>query len=219
MASAAELTEKYISEHPSIKDCLGKGVINYSKLSRNIAKDIGEGEGSGKGTGRKASIEAILVACRRYARRLRDAKSGEDAIIQVLRGSELEIRNKVVISITDKNIYGDSLLDLKKKAWKDRGTFYAIEGSRSFTLMFSERYAEDVEDAFKRNIQKTIPGLAMIVIKSPVEIETTPGILGYLYSKFADRGINISQTMSCHTDTIFVISESDVPAAMKFLKF
>lgn len=219
MASTAELTEKYVSEHPSIKDCLGKGVINYTRLSRIIAKEMEADGGAGNGTEKKASMEAILVACRRYARRLRDARAGEDAIIRVLRGSELEIRNKVVIAITDKNIYGDSLLDIKKKAWKDRGTFYAIEGSRSFTLMFSERYAEDVENAFRRNIQKTIPGLAMIVIKSPVQIETTPGVLGYLYSKFAERGINISQTMSCHTDTIFAISESDVPAAMKFLRF
>jgi hypothetical protein len=213
MASMAELTEKYISEHPSIKDCLGKGFINYTKLSRCIAADIAT-EGSGK-----AGIDAVVIACRRYARRLKDAKAGEDAILRVLRQSELEIRNKVVISITDKNIHGDSLLDLKKKAWKDRGTFYAIEGSRSFTLMFSERYAEDVDSSFRRNVIKAIPGLAMIVIKSPVEIETTPGILGYLYSKFAERGINIRETMSCHTDTIFVISEDDVPAAMRFLKF
>ena len=40
MPTTTELTEKYLAEHPSIKDCLREGVINYSKLSRKIAKDL-----------------------------------------------------------------------------------------------------------------------------------------------------------------------------------
>ena len=40
MPTTTELTEKYLSEHPSIKDCLKEGIINYSKLSRKIANEL-----------------------------------------------------------------------------------------------------------------------------------------------------------------------------------
>ena len=39
MPTTTELTEKYLEEHPSIKDCLKHGIINYSKLSRKIAQE------------------------------------------------------------------------------------------------------------------------------------------------------------------------------------
>ena len=64
MTTTTELTEKYLSEHPSIKDCLKKGIINYSKLSRTIAKELN--------IEKKTSIEAILIACRRYEAKIKD---------------------------------------------------------------------------------------------------------------------------------------------------
>ena len=39
--SLAEKTRMYIDAHPSIKDCVSKGLINYSSLARMIMKDIG----------------------------------------------------------------------------------------------------------------------------------------------------------------------------------
>jgi len=38
-----KLSEKYINEHPSIKDCVRKGLINYSSLTRQIASELAEG--------------------------------------------------------------------------------------------------------------------------------------------------------------------------------
>ena len=39
--SLAEKTRNYIDAHPSIKDCVSKGLINYSSLARLIMKDSG----------------------------------------------------------------------------------------------------------------------------------------------------------------------------------
>ena len=58
MANITKLTEHYISEHPSIKDALKKGLINYSKLTRQIAEDMD--------IELKKNFDAILIACRRY---------------------------------------------------------------------------------------------------------------------------------------------------------
>ena len=59
---------------------------------------------------------------------------------------------------------------------------------------------------------------AAITIKSPKDLENTPGVNAYIFSLFGEHGINIVEQMSCWTDTIIVISEDDIPAVMKFLK-
>ena len=59
----------------------------------------------------------------------------------------------------------------------------------------------------------------MITIKSPEELETTTGVLAYLVSLFGDNGVNIQETLSCWTDTIFLVEENDVATVMKFLRF
>jgi hypothetical protein len=57
-----KLTESYIAEHPSVKDCLKKGFINYSSLTRQICKDLN--------LDAKKNFDAVLIACRRYYRKI-----------------------------------------------------------------------------------------------------------------------------------------------------
>lgn len=211
MPTTTELAEKYIEEHPSIKDCLKNNVINYSKLSRKIAKELS--------IEKDTSIEAILIACRRYAAKLKLEKSLEEKIIKILKKSELEIKNKIVTVIVNKRIYHEHLLEIERKIRKSADVFYSIEGVSVFTIIITEKYLSELRELFKHNIVKISRKLAMITIKSPSEIENTPGVTHYLYSIFAEHGINIVETMSCWTDTIFVISEEDIPLAMKYLKF
>lgn len=211
MPTTTEQTEQYLGEHPSIRDCLKHGVINYSKLSRRIARELG--------IEKKTSMEAILIACRRYAAKLKREKILEEDILKILKGSELEIKNKIVVAIIDKRLYAENLIEIEKKIRKTADTFYAIEGTNVFTVILSEKYLEELKSLFKRSIIKVSKNLAMLTIKSPEDMETTPGVVSYLYSIFGEHGINIVETMSCWTDTIFVISEKDIPFVMKFLRF
>ncbi|MBU7024626.1 MAG: ACT domain-containing protein, partial [Theionarchaea archaeon] len=198
MPTTAELTEDYLKTHPSILDCLSYDIINYSKLARKIASELH--------IEKKTSVKAILVACIRYAMKMDKRKPLEKDILAILSKSELEIRNKIVIAITDKKIYTENLMTIAKEIERNADTFYAIEGTKAFTLIFSEKYLNEIERFLGKNIVKISENLAMITIKSPEAIENTPGVVSYLYSIFAENGININQTMSCWTDTIFVIS-------------
>lgn len=211
MPTTSELTEKYLEEHPSIKDCLKHGVINYSKLSRKIAKELD--------IEKKTSLEAILIACRRYEAKLKDEKTLEDRILDILKKSELEIKNKIVVAIIDKKSYTGNLDEIEKKIRKTADVFYAIEGTKVFTIIFSEKYLEDLQTLFGKTIIKISKNLAMITIKSPKDLENTPGFIAFVSSIFSEHGVNIVETMSCWTDTIFVISENDIPTVMNFLKF
>ncbi len=211
MPSTTELTEKYLEQRPSIRDCLKNNVINYSKLARKISIELG--------IEKESSVEAILVACRRYSLKLKKEKSLEEKILKILRKSELEIKNKIVVVIIDKGIYTGNLIEIEKKIRSNSDTFYAIEGVNAFTVIISEKYLDELNKLFKRNIINISKNLAMITLKSPESLESTPGVVSYLYSLFSEHGINIVETMSCWTDTIFVVSEKDIPDVMNFLKF
>jgi hypothetical protein len=62
----------------------------------------------------------------------------------------------------------------------------------------------------KENILIERKGLAEISVTSPRTIEETPGIIAYLSSALAANGINIVETVSCYTDTIFILEEKDI---------
>ena len=211
MPTTTEITEKYLSEHPSILDCLKSGIINHSKLSRKIAIELN--------IEKKASLEAILVACRRFEVKLKDKKILENKILDILEKSELEIKNKIGVAIIDKKSYMGRLIEIEKKIRKSTDVFYAIEGTKVFTIIISEKYLGDLQTYFDKNIIKFSKNLAMITIKSPKDMENTPGVIAYILSTFGGHEINIVEQMSCWTDTIIVISEDDIAHVMNFLRF
>lgn len=206
-----KLTEQYISEHPSVKDCVKKGLINYSKLTRLIAADLN--------IDLKKNFDAVLIACRRYFSKVKKEQTAEAKILQVLKQSKVEVKNKIIVVVVEKNIYFDNLLELEKEIKKKAEVFHIIEGTNSITLVTSEDFIEKIRKLFKNKIIKETKDLVEITLKSPKEIETTPGIIGYLYSLFGENGINIMETMSCWTDTLFVIKEGDLAKVMELLKF
>ena len=48
-------------------------------------------------------------------------------------------------------------------------------------------------------------------------IENVPGCVAFLTSLFAENGVNITECLSCWTDTLFVIHADDVSRAIGFL--
>jgi hypothetical protein len=211
MPTTTELTNNYLEEHPSIKDCLKHGIINYSKLSRKISKEIK--------IEKKTSIEAILIACRRYELKKKKEQILENKIIEILRKSELEIKNKIIVTIINKKINLEKLLDIEKKVRRNGDILYTIEGTKVYTIITSEKYLEDLNNFYEKDIIKLTKNLAIITIKSPKELENTPGVNAYIFSMFGDHQINIVEQMSCWTDTLIVISEEDISVSMNFLNF
>ncbi len=78
MAKIAQLTARYITEHPIIAECLAKDVVNYSKLARQISKEL-----------KIKQLSAVIAACRRYRKK---TESG----IDILK------KSKKTINIADK---------------------------------------------------------------------------------------------------------------------
>lgn len=209
--STAEITTDYIKSHADIKSCLRKDIINYSALSRLIAKE--------QHIEKKTSIEAILVAARRYQDKLQKDKNFEPQIQNLLLHSEIRIVNKIAIIILEKNIRQEHLKDIQEKIRKDDGTYQLLEGTTHYTIILPDKCISQILKLFPNQVIKKHSDLALITLKSPAEIEDVPGIMYYLTGLFSERGVNIVEFFSFWTDTLFAVKKEDVNKVMEFLKF
>ncbi len=208
MASTAALAEKFISTHISIKDCLKKGLINYSALSKFIAKQLS--------LEKKASREAIAIAAIRFKDKIEN-KQWEDKVIKLFKKSNLEIKNNIVTFTLEKHIYPDSLIDIEREIKKDKALFFTIEGTKTITVIVQQQNKQLLEKLKNYTTSKK-ESLSLITITSP-GIKATPGAVAYLSSLFFENGVNIEEFMSCYDDTLIVIDSKNAGRAMEFLEF
>ena len=211
MPNITKLTEDYILQHPSIKDCLVNGLVNYSSLSRKVAID--------SKLDLKKNFDAILIACRRFKRKLRQSEISENKVLNILKDSKIEIKNKIVGIVLEKGIFFGHLVELEKEIKKKKETVKIVEGVSGITMIISEDFLELVKRYFRNKIILINMELAEITVKSPKEIETTPGTYAYMCSLLGEHNINIVETLSCWTDSIFLIKEYDVGKVMGLFRF
>ena len=209
MPTATELVEEFVSEHMSVRDCLQKGLINYSALARAVIVEFG--------IEKEATKEAISIAAIRLAEKLK-GNPLEEVILKLMKKSNVEIKNNIVSFNIDKGIYPDSLIDIEKEIKKHNGLFFAIEGSSNVTLIVQKQSQQLIEKKFKKFILNKKENRSLISIISP-GIEDTPGAVKYISSLFFEKGINIDEFMSCYENTIVVIDSKDLEKVIKFLNF
>ncbi|HKZ59858.1 MAG TPA: ACT domain-containing protein, partial [Candidatus Thermoplasmatota archaeon] len=96
--------------------------------------------------------------------------------------------------------------------------FRIVQGSHGVTLICDDVIVEEMlEMLSRRDIIQMTRGLVEMSVTSPEEIAATPGVIAYLMDALSGDGINLNEVMSCHTDTIFLVSESDMMPAFKAL--
>jgi len=205
--SAALLTREYIDRHPSIRDCLSKDIVNFSSLARLIMAELG-----------LQNEEAILAAARRYAHELGRSDT-EGAILSLLGESRLELKTRIGI-ITAKNDW-HVLSHLEGPVWKtltEKSTLQVIQGTNAITVITDDKHLDEVAAAVgKEYILKVRRDLAELCVKSPKRIEEVPGVVAYLSGMLAEHGINMLETVSCYTDTIFLVEKQDRMRAFEAL--
>jgi hypothetical protein len=198
--SVAERTRAYIDAHPSIKDCISKDLINYSSLARQIMKDRGI-----------KNEEAVMIACRRYAVKLAKRDHERD-ILRILAGSRLEVKTKICI-VTAKNDWTvlQRLETVFQKFINEKAIMQVIQGAQAITVIADEKLKSEVVNAVGReNILKVRQDLVEITVKSPERIVETSGVFAFLASNLAENNVNVVETVSCYTDTIFIVNEADM---------
>jgi len=177
----------YLKRKPYVQEAIEQGIVNYSALSRKIAKDLGN-----------ISFEAVKSTLIRVANKIKkDKMNREQKIINLLKKADFSINNKVAA------IHHTSSLNIESIAFSKTPSGY---------MYFLK---EDIAE--KSNFKKIDYGYAIIHIKNQKEIENTPGVAAFLLSALSSEDINVVHLMDCREDTFLVIKEYDAPLAFKTL--
>ena len=210
MPTTAELTEKYIMGHPSIKDALVKGILNYSSLARLLSKELN--------IQKKTSKEAILMAIIRLKEKLKQDTIHETKILDLIRNSELEFKNKICTIAAEKTAL-KKVIALEQEIRSKNDIIYIIEGTTTTTIIASNKHLGKLKKILKNDIIKTTEDLVLVTIKTNKDIEHVKGVMATLCTALYEHDVNIVDTMSSWTDTMFVIEEKDLQLLMQAFKF
>ncbi len=165
---------------PYLLEALEKGIVNLSELSRQIQNEL-----------KTNNITAIKAALRRFSEDLRKRRQKrEEKVLQLLKKSRITVYDGKSVVITDKQVE-------TKNGMK-------VNLTSKFVHLLEKNNLAEITDALKIHENCT-----MIIIHSPEELETTPGVVAFLTTLLAEQNINIIEFISCWTDTIMVVEKKD----------
>lgn len=202
--SVAEQVREYLDAHPTLGDAIRLGIGNHSAIARKVAADLG-----------LAARDAVLAACRRYPHGRGEA-AREAGVHRVLRKSRIETRTKVAALTLS---HGAEILrrlgDVVEELLDESLLCRVIQVSRGIVVIVDEdsvpRVLRTLRESQLISIRKN---LVEVAVTSPESIEETPGLLRHLSGILAAQGINIVEALSCYTDTIFLLHDEDLTAAL-----
>ena len=209
--SAADVTRDYIDTHPSIREALRTDLLNYTALARLVQaeRDL-------------RNEEAVTIACRRYQRELAGETPELEAIARVLAASRIQVHTDVaLVRVRDDSEALDRLLALARRTLptlSGRQVFEVFQGTRATTVLCDENLLSTLLPEVPARLRVAVErGLAIISFRSRPEVNEIPGVVAYLAEALFLRGVNCLETVSVHTDSIFVFPQRDLIRAYQTL--
>lgn len=212
--SVAEAVRKTIDDHPSILDCVKMDIVNYTALANLIQDEVASQVG-----GKRVSMEAIKMGIVRYGEEVRKFKAlRETEVRDVLARSVLELKNDVALVTVKQQPLLGRLQEMISRAGEGR-FFQLTQGTETFTLTVDRKILPEVLKAIEQEyVVRVIEDQSAITLISPAEIIITPGVIAYITELLSRSGINLTQIISCHTDTVLIIGRGDALKAYETLE-
>jgi hypothetical protein len=212
--SIAEAARLIVSGKPSIVDGLRQGVINFSALADMIKEQVMEMVGK-----ESVNVDSIKMALMRYAEELKSKKQLlEEQIAEVTAKSILELRNDVAVLTINQKVF-IVRIDQIFKSLNSFRFLQLTQGTETFTVVTDLQSKEKiVEVVGENNIVLKIENQSAIVIISPRQIMEVPGVIAYITDLLSTNGINITQIISCYTDTLLIVDREDALRAYQILE-
>lgn len=141
----------------------------------------------------EGGFEAIKIALRRYQEELKSQrKKRQEKITDILGETSIELKSGFKACKSEE----------KQKAYLNAKT---ENGWTNIVKQSKACKGEEIEDQI------------IISLKSPENLEETPGVMAYICSLFAARDINITELISCREDSHLIINEEDATEAFRLL--
>lgn len=206
-SSITEQTLAYIAEHPSVKECLRRGIINHTALAREICR-----------AKRISSVDAVVMASSRYAKRIKKQRRSETELRQMLADAKILLSSKVLMAAWDREKDLSSLLVLHDRIRKRGGDITIVEGHRLITIFTENEFADEIRKVIGSGLKVLLPDLVKVTLLLPEKVVRTPGFAAFLFHLISDRGVNMLGDVTSTAEHIFVIEEQDLAQALAALK-
>ena len=163
-----------------------------------------------------ARAEAVSLALRRIQREIQGEGARAAVVRSSIEGSRLQVHSAVaILRLTgeEPTVLG-RLVSLAEKLAPTHGPrrmFQVYQASRSFTVLCDEPLLSPLLERLPKSAVLGVErGLATIAFQSTPNVEETPGVVALMAEALASKGINCLETVSVHSESIFVFRERDV---------
>ena len=208
----AQQVKEYIMSQMCIYECLKKGIINYSQLAKLIAKEYNFD-----------SKAAVKMAIKRFSDSETIQEDDSELIWDILSKAKVTIKGDVSIIVIEPSpeaISKVNEIEQKKLVALSMGeTLYIIREQTAIVVIIEKDKREKALELLKGfNIIRMKENATALVVISPKEIVSTPGVLNYIISHFSLNKVNIEEVISCYRDTIIIVDENDSAKGYQIIK-
>jgi aspartokinase len=181
----ADTVRMYLISRPHTLLAVESNIVNYSALAREICSALN--------INNYAAVKACIY---RYAVKTRRINENtERRSLDLFSGNRLTLLDGIAVIISREE------LNVKHNAEVRLGSYYAY---------FAESgTARKMTKTDKSKIIKIRDSCSALVLYSGPQLENAIGALSFLTSLLAGQNINIIETISCYTETIFVVDRKD----------
>ncbi|HII67896.1 ACT domain-containing protein [Thermococcus sp.] len=209
--SITKVVKDLVITKPAIRECMILDVVNYSALARLLLEEL-------EGKGIKTTAGAVKMALIRIGEELRgERRFFEKQIKDVIARTVIGLQSDLTVVTAEKGALLNRIEKLSKVMEKAR-FFQLTQGVETFTIVISSEEKEEIIKLLKERIVDLTEEQTAIILISPEEIIETPGIVAFVTSALSSNGVNITQVISCHKDTIFVLDREVAPKAYQILE-
>jgi len=192
--SVAAKTREFVKNRPYISEALENDIVNIGRLTRVIQRELN-----------LQSAYAIKAALRRHSLRLKNSRSSrEEAVLRQLRLSKLMLIDNLSIVITYKEF---EIMNKIKMKLSDLHYVFLVE----------KGLVGEIRKRVKNSLCLIHEDCAAIVVNSPEQMETTPGVVWYLTSLLSSQNVYSLAFASCYTETTIVVERSDAIKSYEIL--
>ncbi len=210
--NATKYVESYLWKHPMVRDLLRRGLLNHTAVAREIIDDA-------QREGIELTLGAVKMALLRISEEMKRKKEEiERKLLNVIKESVIQVQSDLIIFTVEKrNILG-KMRDLSR-LMEDARFFQLTQGVDIFNILVAkEMRGEVLKILGEDKILDVTDEQTAIILISPEENIRTPGFIHLLTSVLSYHGINITQIISCHKDTVFVFHRKDAIHAYEVLE-
>jgi hypothetical protein len=174
----AQNVRSHLQNKPYLLEALERGIVNLSELSRQIQEEL-----------KISNKSAVKAALRRFSEKLQKHRQNrEEKVLEILRRSAIAVYDGKAVMITTKE--ADAIAGMK------------VDLLDKYVYLLNRADMPKKLNTLVKHDQCT-----MLVMHSPQELETTPGVVAFLTTLLAEQNINIIEFISCWTETIIVVEK------------